>query len=298
MKHRGPKHTDHTAFCSSKASVLKPTSPKDFSCSVSPPASLQGSQGRRPTAGQGTMLWSSPTPLDGGFPTQGRQLCPCCPTAPRYAQPRRASSTPNHPQATPREGARRRRYRDARELGPCGLAFPSPSRRQALSFLTLGPKKKTRKAESWCLSRRIIIPAGGDLSVTAPTSAEPGVSPARERPARLHALPSPPASRGKPSFVPLPAIGTGGGGKARAGRGQGCVAAGRMFGRALSIPCSTGTPGRGHGAGVLALNTTTQSCSAGSPRNTTELRTVLPILGAQRVGGGEYGIAVFAWWYF
>lgn len=53
-----------------------------------------------------------------------------------------------------------------------------------------------------------------------------------------------------------------------------------------------------HGAGVPALNTTTQSCSAGSPRNTTELRTVLPILGAQRVGGGEYGIAVFAWWYF
>lgn len=145
MKHTGPEHTDHTAFCSSKASVLKPTSPKDFSRSVSPPASLQGSQGRRPTAGQGMMLWSSPTPLDGGFPTQGRQLCPCCPPAPHYAQPHRASSTPNHPQATQREGARRRRYRDARELGPCGLAFPSPSRRQALSFLTLGPKKKNNQ---------------------------------------------------------------------------------------------------------------------------------------------------------
>lgn len=120
-----------------------------------------------------------------------------------------------------------------------------------------------------------------------PTSAKPGVSPAREHPARLHALPSPPASRGKPSFVPLPAIGTRGRGKARAGRGQGCVAAGRMFGRALSIPCSTRTPGRGHGAGVPALNTTTQSCSAGSPRNLTKLRTVLPILGAQGVGGGN-----------
>lgn len=65
------------------------------------------------------------------------------------------------------------------------------------------------------------------------------------------------------------------------------MAAGRMFGRALSIPCSTGTPGRGHGAGVPALNTTTQSCSAGSPRNLTKLRTVLPILGAQGVGGGN-----------
>lgn len=106
MKHTGPKHTDHTAFCSSKASVLKPTSPKDFSRSASPPASLQGSQGL-PQA-RGRCSGAAPHHSTEVSPHRGGSFAPAAPrlpTTPSLTVPAQHQTIPRQPNGKGQDGA-------------------------------------------------------------------------------------------------------------------------------------------------------------------------------------------------